>query len=264
MNSRRAILLLLTLITLALVAALIVPLAQTSGLAAVGASRQADDLRHRLAAHSVVAVLPQLLAAREDLRRALDQTNRALFTLRLADDLTVEVALQDDSAKLPLGRLQIDRLTSLGSRLGLPELAPVADGKAYCIEDLFAYPTDAAVYSTIERGGAWAGYLTALGDQVQVWRAAPAVITTALADQDERFVGNLIQSRFASQTIEDLLTRVESTPAQARAVRERLIDRTLRHSLLVRSTIGRQSRQRYLIVSAEAAPRILAEWEVAP
>src|SRR5262245_31727632 len=105
---RRAMLLVLTLLTLALIAALVLPLAQMSGLTAVAAGREADGMRHRLAGHSAVAVWPQLLAAREDLQRALERGQPAEFTLTLADDLTLTATVQDDTAKLPLSMLRTD------------------------------------------------------------------------------------------------------------------------------------------------------------
>ncbi len=63
-NQRRGVLLVLTLAGLVLAAALITPLAMLSGTTAVIETHRADALRHRLAADSLVALLPDLLAAR--------------------------------------------------------------------------------------------------------------------------------------------------------------------------------------------------------
>src|ERR1043165_4139759 len=61
---KRAITLVLVLLTLTLAAALIVPLADVSGTQAVSTNYRCDALRHKLAAHSLVALLPQLMATK--------------------------------------------------------------------------------------------------------------------------------------------------------------------------------------------------------
>lgn len=278
MNRRRAVLLLLVLVSLALTAALVTPLATLSGLAVLETADRAAALRHRLAANSLVAVLPRLMAAEAGLRRDLDRANRALVAFDLAD-LHVVALIQDDTAKLPLplvaGQSEARRLaaalTHLQAELVLPPLALAASGPTEarwtgCPEDLFGAPTDGALYGTPQTGAAWMHYLAPLGEVVHAHRAAPAVLEAALRDVRPG-LGTHIACRRAAQTrpdLNELLEGVELTAGQRREAQRRLTLATQRYSLIVRTDLGGDVRQRYVVCTAGVAPSVLLDWEVAP
>lgn len=279
---RRGVLLLLVLVSLVLLAALVAPLATLSGVSALESTHRAATLRHRLAADSVLAVLPQLLASDRRLARELERGNRAHLTLEL-EDLHVEVLLQDDTAKLPLPLSRAQRgpaprraaLAVLAAALPLPPLAareadtPAAVGDVPwtgCLEDLFDAPTDRALYGTPTEGTAWTQYLTPLGQTVQAYRADPAVLEAALADLQPGLGTRLAQAR-TRQTqpdVDELLAGAELKDEVHKAARSRLVSATERLSLLVRTQLGSDVRQRYLVCTAGPEPRVLLDWEVAP
>src|SRR5687768_13744708 len=93
-SSRRGMLLVLVLVSLALAAALITPLAMLSGIEAVAAGRDALALRHRLAAESLVALLPDLLKKERDLEVELDRCNIARLDFEIGQ-IKIQVLLQD-------------------------------------------------------------------------------------------------------------------------------------------------------------------------
>lgn len=283
--TRRAVMLLIVLLTLALAVAVITPLATLSGVEAVTTVHGATRLRHRLAAESVVAMLPELLQHDQRLNRDLDRFNRGNFAF-VVGEVPVSVLLQDDTAKLPLPLLFESRhprrvreaLDSLQSSVALPplEVMPVARGpsnegqprlrRTGCLDDLFTAPTDAALFGMPDTSHAWAQYVTPLGHAVHVYRADPAVLEAVLADLQVGLGQRLAQAREiqADQDVDELLAGLEVPEPVARGARQRLTRRTECYSLLIRTQIERDERQQYVICSAAPPPQVLVNWEVAP
>lgn len=273
-RSRRGVMLVLTLAGLALAAALITPLATLSGTTAVIESYAADTLRHRLAAESVVALLPELLARDPRLSKGLDRRNRARIAFDLAG-VRVDVLIQDDTAKLPLRALSetdephalANALSTLQSRLGLLSSRPRRMiSWSGCLDDLFEHPTDRGLFGAGESSSAWAHYLSPLGRRVHLQRAEAAVLEAALLDLRPGLGRQLaeIRRRKPEADPSELLRTIEMPRDMAKKVSKRLTTRTQRYSLLVRTRIGADVRRRYLICDAADPPGVLLDWEVAP
>ena len=285
-NTRRGAMLVLVLASLALAAALIAPLATLSGIEAVEGGYHAATLRHRLAAESVLVVLPELLAQDSRVQRELDRTNRYYLTLALGD-LHVDVLIQDDSAKLPMELFERTRhpearrsaLQTLQAAAGLPALdlaeAPhagegrrAADSLPWtgCLDDLFACPSDAVLFGTPRSPRTWTHCLTPAGHTVHAWRADAAVLEAALQDLSPGLGTQLVHRRAgrAKPDLDELLGALELPGDVRREVAARLTVRTERYSLLVRTRLGRDVRQRYLICDAADSTNVLVNWEVAP
>lgn len=280
---RRAITLLLVLTSLALLAALVTPLAALSGLRAVESAHAAAGLRHRLAADSAITLVPQLLRRDGRLQAELDGRNRAAVSFTVGT-ITVDVLVQDDTAKLPIELIRSRRglaptraaLTTLAAQQPLPalELHPDLDcavgparwGWCGCLEDLFAAPQDAALYGRPESRAVWTHYLTPLGRTVHAFRAAPAVLEAALGDLQPGLGLELARQRERQVRPElpALLATCEVPVPQQRTALERLTTTTERYSLLIRTRLGDDVRQRYVLCTAGAAPRVLLDWEVDP
>jgi hypothetical protein len=278
--------LLLVLFSLALLAALVVPLAMLSSVTALESARQANALRHRFAVDSVLATLPQLLAKEARLGRDLDRGNRTLLAFELGE-LQVEVLLQDDTAKLPLALLSEQRgnqpvqaaLARLQASLPQPlaplRVLPVATASPVsppppawtgCLEDLFAQPDDHAVYGRPRSPAAWVQFLSPLGKTVNVYRADAAVLDAVLADLQVGLGTELVQAR-QKQTKPDLnqlLDGLELPESAQRAARQRLVATSERYSLLVRTQIGDDVQQHYVLCTAASPPQVLINWEIAP
>lgn len=273
---RRGILLVLVMATLMLVAAIIAPLARFSGVEAVIVSRQAADLRHRIAAESMVGLLPQLLRQVPAVGRDLDRDNTFRLTLSLADDVEIELLLQDDSAKLPLALVAgfdtksapRNSLDILAVSAVLPALARQSMVKSAtgCFEDWFEAPTDAAIYGTPTGDRAWCQFATLIRQTVNYLRAPDAVLEALFADQDPVMARRLIQARRGNvdKSLGNTLGGLGLTASQLDLARKRLTDRTERYSLTIRTRIGADVRQRYLLCSADDLPYVLANWEVTP
>jgi hypothetical protein len=276
---RRSVILLLVLVSLALTAALVAPLALFSGTAELESGRAAATLRHRLAVDSLVALLPQILAGEPRLGRELDAGNGAPLALSVGD-VQVTALLQDDTAKLPLpalaergGRPAISRaLGTLQACLLLPPLETEPAGETShasawtgCLEDLFAAPTDRALYGRVGGAAAWTRYITPLGREIQAYRADAAVLEAALADLQPGLGDKLARARSAQAKpdIQALLASLDLPEALRRAAAQRLTIQTTRYSLLVRTELPGDIRQHYLICSADDPPYLLVDWEVA-
>lgn len=286
---RRALLLLFVLVTLTLGVALLLPLVLLTSVTAVTTLHESDGLRHRLAAESVLALLPELLVTHPEWRRRLDQDNRMRFDLAVGA-LRVDVLLQDDSAKWPLPLLDDapgdydvrGALRRLQTELGLPELTiravagqPAHRGRtpalhpaarAGCLEDLFTDPDDARLYGDPDRPRTWCQFVTPLGRHVHVRRADPAVLDAALADLQPGLGRDLAQLRRARRgdTAAALLAQLELGDLVRRAAQDRLTDTPQRYSLLIRTTLGADVRCRYLICEPRRPPAVLVDWEVTP
>lgn len=273
---RRAIALLLVLATLTLVAAIIAPLARFSGLEAVVVGRQAFDLRHRIAAESMVGLLPQLLHQVSAVRRDLDRVNEFRITLSLSSDVEIELLLQDDGAKLPLPVLTGFRALSYsrnpfdilatGAQLPALPLQSTTSNNAGCLEDWFQAPTDMALYGVPSGNRSWCQLATPFGQTVHYQRAADAVLEALFADQDPTMAHRLIQARRGTfdKSLGNVLRSLDLTATQLDVAQKRLNDRTERFSLMIRTRIGADQRQRYLLCSADEIPYVLANWEVSP
>lgn len=279
-SRRRALTLLLVLVSLALLAVLVTPLAALSGTTAMEAAHRAADLQHRLATDSAISLLPALLGSDPRHQEALDERNRTTITMAVGD-VHVELFVQDDTAKLPLALLAPGEirtwlpaaLDTLASELALPPLAlqardrrPTRPPWTGCVEDLFTAATDPALYGRTADASRWMHYLSPVGQRVQVFRAAEAVLDATLNDIQAR-LGDELARRCDAQVEADLaalLAGLELPGAQLRMVAARLTDRTERYSLLVRTEVHGDVRQRFIICTAGATPEVLLDWEVAP
>ncbi len=281
-RQRRSVMLALVLACLALAAALVTPLAAISGTEALVAAYRSDELRHRLAVESLVSVLPDLLTQDRQLMRDLDRGNRAQVRFEL-DSVRVEALVQDDSAKLPLraferpeqrlvalrsiqreallppARLQVELITD---RRGVTRSGVVWTG---CLDDLLAEPTDQAIFGDLGTSSVYANYLSPLGRQLNLLRADSAVLEATLADIEAGLGRRIADLRDDRNKIDvgAVIQQLELSYEQGKAVGERLTTRTERYSLLVRTTVDRDVRQRYLVVSADAPSQVLVDWEVA-
>lgn len=267
MTSRRGLALGLTLACLALLAALITPLALLSGVTALEANYAADGLPHRIAGDSLVGVLPQLVRDGR-VQAALDRENRWLFET-VVGATHVQVLVQDDSAKLPLQALwdgadprlltaALQRLAPPGLEpLGLRAHAPTAAPWSGCLEELFEDADDAGLYGR-PSGDAWTRHVTPIGRRINVQRATAA---TCAALFDEIQPG--LATRFTERNGEAPDLHDLRAPDRERAL-ALITNRPERYSLLIRTTLNGQSRQRYVIIDAGSAPQVLLDWEVAP
>jgi hypothetical protein len=274
MTKRRAMVLVLVLLSLTLVASLVMPLASMSGLEALEANSAADDLRRQMASESAVALLPQLVRDRQ-IGQDLDTRNAVNLSFDLGN-VHVEILVQDDSAKLPLASLLSEhrddgqaRLSSLATDLRLPSPGSTSAAAASwsgCLEDLLGGLGDRELYGRPNDTAAWTHYVTPLGHNVNFRRAAPAVLRSLLADIDPELGQRLVRLRREQPKaqLDELLRGLELTDLQRRQAAERLIDQPARFSLLVRTTLAGVARQRYLICSAGPTADVLVDWEVAP
>ena len=279
MRRRRGITLLLVLVSLVLLVALVAPLATYSGTVALESAHHTATLRHRLAVDSLVAVWPQLLAQDAQIKRQLGKHNRALVTLDLGG-LRVEALVQDDTAKLPVPLL-LDQehqdalaggLTVLQARLPLPSLGDCLRSTAEdwqwggCLDDLFEEPTDGGLYGRLESATVWAQFTSPVGRVIHAYRAHPAVLEAALCDLRPGLGLELARRREmqSRRDLDALLGELELEDTTLSAARSRLTTTTKRYSLLVRTRLGHDVRQRYLLCTADRSPRVLLDWEVAP
>lgn len=281
---RRGIVLLLVLVSLAIAAALITPLALLSGVGSLAADRQADTLRHRLAAESIIAMLPELLSADRDINADLDRDNQSHLSFDVGA-IHVDALLQDDSAKLPVSILFAskrinqwrDALSVLSARCELPalefrnlpsqgvEVNPSGLLCTGCLDDLFEAPADAALFGQAGQAAVWSRYLAPIGQTVNLYRADPAVLEACCFDIQPGLGTRLADARHgqAKPDPADLIARLELPEPQARALTQRLNNRTERFSVLIRTRIASETRQRYVVCTADTPPAILANWEVA-
>ncbi|MCA9243881.1 MAG: hypothetical protein KDA32_08015 [Phycisphaerales bacterium] len=260
--TRRALTLGLTLVCLAIMAAMITPLALLSGVESLEANFAADGLAHRLAGDSVIRILPRLIPS-QSAQDALDRDNRWLFETTIGAT-RAQVLIQDDSAKLPLQAL-VDltdpvRIEAALARVapGLPVLtvrrAAERARVARCLEETFALDDDAALYGRPDTD-AWTRYITPVGARINVQRAS-AVALEALFD-DNSTLAQRLRDKAKPQ-----LTDV--TQAERQRVEAVTTSRPERYSLLIRTTLHGQARQRYVIIDAGASPTVSLDLEVAP
>ncbi len=267
MRSRRGLALGLTLACLALLAALITPLALLSGVAALEANYAADALPHRIAGDSMVLVVPQLIKD-ERVQAALDRDNRWLFETDVGAT-HVQMLVQDDSAKLPLQAVWDGRdprlLAAALRRLGPVGLAPprlrahppTAAPWSGCLEELFEDAGDEELYGRPD-DDAWTRHITPIGQRLHTRRATPATVAAVF---DEIQPGLAAQFAGAGREGPDL--EHIAAPIRERAL-ALVTSRPERYSLLIRTTLNGQTRQRYVIIDAGSPPRVLLDWEVAP
>ncbi len=276
---RRSMVLVLVLLSLAIAAAMVAPLAAFSGGAALDAALAADGLRHRLAAESVPAVLATLLAADRQVFKDLERDNRACLVLQVGA-VRVEVWLQDESAKLPLAAL-LDNpafewestAVALARCAGLPSLdanGPTSGQSTLrwtgCLDDLFAEPSDAALFAPPDTANAWSQFVGLVNRQVHARRAAPCVLEAALADLRPGLgaqLAALVRLRPEASIAEWFDALALDEPLR-RAAAQRLTDRTRAYSLLIRTTLDRDARYRYLVVDAEHPQEVWVNWQVSP
>lgn len=285
MVRRRAVVLLLVLVSLTLAVALITPLVAISGTMALETGHQERTLRHRLAAESVVALLPQLLEQDRRLRLDLERTNRAQVEFALGEVHSTAL-IQDDTAKLPillldkvgqlrssLERLQVEMGLPGALQAGSPPLEPDAphDGAAIlrwsgCLDDLFAGPRDADLFGTPTSVATWAQFVSPLGQRVHVFHAQPAVLAAALDSLESGLGRELARRReqYKEEDLGELLASLELTDQVHQEAARRLTTRCERYSLLIRTSLHGDVRQRYIICSAAVPPQVLLNWEVAP
>ena len=76
----------------------------------------------------------------------------------------------------------------------------------------------------------------------------------------------LAQRRNAQENrdVDELLASIELPERLRRACRRRLTSETRRYSLLIRTALAADVRQRFVICTADEPPQILVNWEVAP
>jgi hypothetical protein len=223
-----------------------------------------------------VAVLPELLERDARIGRELDRANRARLTIAIGG-LRIEVLLQDDTAKLPLplvyesvGTKRIpETMRALEAGTHPPALhARLASELRWagCLDDLFADATDDKLFGTPNGPTVWAHYLTPLGRVVHAYRAAPAVLEAALTDLQAGLGQRLAQRRNAQENrdVDELLASIELPEPLRRACRRRLTSETRRYSLLIRTALAGDVRQRFVICTANEPPQVLVNWEIAP
>ncbi len=273
-SRRRAMLLVLTLLTLAFAAALVLPLATLSGTVALEAGRDAQTLQHRLAVWSLVMLLPDLLENDALLVRDLDRDNYAIrrFTIGAVE---LFVAIQDDQAKLPLRLFSNDRLQirlhaalqtiQSSARLSGTLRVPAEIEITGCNEDVFAESSDTSIFGMPGMPG-WTRYVSPLGAQLSLQRTDRFVLEAALQDVRPGLGARIAALRGAEdREMARILDRLDLPATERRAVEQRI--RTTpsdRYSLLIRTQIGRDVRQHYIVCRASDPPVVLVDWEVAP
>lgn len=278
MTKRRSIVLVVVLVSLALCAALIAPLALQTGVRAAIVADDVNGLRHDLAVDSVVAVLPQMLESNRDWQRELDRSNQVRFTVPIGE-VEVAVLLQDDTAKLPLASyFEEQRLNDLQLAMNavvansaLPRLRlRTLDAKVFrwarCVEDLFDNPTDADLYGRLDQRTGWMSSISPIGRAAHIVRSSDVVIET-IGNEIRPDLGRKLLT-LRKSTGPDLLDRIntelELTDVQRRSLFQRITLQTERYSLLVRTTLEEDSRQHFLIIDANDPPSIIGKWEIAP
>ena len=273
MTRRRAALMVVVLLTLALAAAIAAPLGRIGLTEAVSAGATADALRHRLAMESVVTLLPHWIRDDQRIRDDLDRYNQATLQF-VVGGVAVQVLLQDDSAKLPVAALvrsrneiwldaALARLQTGSSRAPLRRVATPTHGLA-CLDDLFLAATDDDLFGKTTQSPGWSGVLTPLGETINLGRAAPDVVAAALSDLDPRVAEQVFKAwRRSDRTDLTPILATVSGPTAERLARRFAIG-TTRYSLLVRTTLRDDVRRRYWVCTADEAPVVLVDWEVAP
>lgn len=270
--TKRGILLVLVMVSLALAAALIAPLALLTGTHALAATQRDDALIHRLAGDSLVAVLPEWLATSSPIRKQLDQENRALLHIQVGT-VQVDAILQDDTAKLPLpalfDRRRPERLQSALQRLaGLiaPQLTMARTiPNAGSLDELFESSDEKTLFGDLETVGV-ADFVTTLGNRGFLNRATEEVLEALFQDLKPGLGGELSRLRrlHAKDTPAELLVRVEIPESVRREALPRLAEKTERYSLRIRTSSPGDIRWRYVICSATEPALILLDWEIAP
>ena len=281
---RRAMLLALTLFALTLAAALIAPLAQWSGLAALRAHDELVDIQHDLAVESVVALLPVLLSEQRGITESLDRDNAANIEFQLGQ-ASVRVLLQDESAKFPLrlvamqsdGQPNPDPINQLQMAFALPGLPRRASKSAFedqrlgvrigSIEDVFEECGDPALYGDPDQQRVWSRYLTAHAVRIHARRAVVPVLEAALADLEPGLgtrIAQRLQSNGNRRQLEEVIAELGLDAKRAEEVQGRLTSEPLTYSALIRTTIHARSRQSYVLLDGRDPSQVVARWEVAP
>lgn len=275
MTKRRATTLVLVLLMLALASALTLPLARVGLTRSFASHRAALAVRHRLAAESLLALLPSLTGKDSRILRDLDDDNCATIAVDL-QGITIHAILQDDSAKLPIAAIARARpqdevrqaLEHMAVRTGLPhlQLRRGTFNTIGCFDDLFERADDNDLFGDHEGDPGWAGILTPLGHSVNIRRAEPATIAAMMWDADRGAADKLLRSLRSSQrkSVQQLITAAGFNGDAASRLEQHLSMETTRYSLLVTTTIQAESRRRYFICSADDPPALLVNWEVAP
>lgn len=276
-NKRRAILLLITLVTLALSAALALPLLTFSGRSAVRVHDESFDVQHALIVESMVALLPELLGADRRIEEVLDRVNLAIREYVIGD-IAVRLEIQDDSAKLPPMMVQTSvgqpaqphPLAIVTSLAHLPPLEPRDRAVAHaptCLDDLFAAPTDTALFGDEMQRDSWCRYVTAIPGTISARRADAAVLEAVFADLAPGLgtrIHGAVRASSSDNSIRSVLEQLELPPAAAQRAQSLLGNESRTYSLLIRSASSSETRRSYVLCSRSNPPLVLANWEVAP
>ena len=286
MTRRRALTLVIVLVCLALASALVSPVVVLSGLDALESVRRANGQQHELAVDSVILLLPSVLAENPQLALDLDRENAATLTLQVGEVIVVAL-IQDDTAKLPVSLVSEaddvqrtrEALAALQAGLPLANLAPGArlresarvgqqSGLRWtgCLDDLFDAPVDAALYGRPDSPATWARYITPIGRSVNLQRACAVVLEGTLADLRPGLGLRLaeLRARFPKATPDELLAMEELPDSVRREATRRVTADARRLSLLVRTRIDNDVRQRYLICTLGEQAQVIVDLEVAP
>lgn len=269
---RKALMLLLVLYSLALAVALTLPLATLGATAAMSSAFASNSLRHRLAAESLVALMPELLAGHDDLVLGLDRANRAEIAITVGS-VEVQAVIQDDSAKLPLAALRDSRaahavrtaMSILGTQLVLPDLILRDDpASIFCLDDLFVEPSDSGLFGNGKHTRCWSNFVTPLGEGVNVFRADSRVLEALLYDIRPGLGRRIELARTKGQPLTAILSDLELSQSQLAIAQQRLISDARRYSVLIRTSLGSDVRRRYVICTVDSPPAIVLSWEVSP
>lgn len=274
MTKRRATILVLVLLMLALASVLTLPLARIGLTQSFSSQRTANSLRHRMAAESLLTLLPGLTGKGSRLLRDLDDHNRASIYIDM-NGIAIHAILQDDSAKLPIaavarsmrqGGLE-QTMEFLATRTGMPPIPLRRDPivNIGCLDDLFEGASDDHLFGH-DQGGGWVSVLTPLGQSVNIQRAEPATLAAMMWDIDRKAADKLARALRTSQrkSAAELISSAGLSGDAASRLEQRLSTQTLRYSVLVKTTLHSDIRRRYFICSADDPPTLLVDWEVAP
>jgi hypothetical protein len=106
--------------------------------------------------------------------------------------------------------------------------------------------------------------LSPISGRVNVWRAEAATLEAALGDLKPGLGAELARRRGSTdRKLQPLLEPSELSGALRRKLGERLSGESTRYSLLIRTSLGADTRQRHVVCTADESPRILIDWEVA-
>lgn len=270
--TKRGILLVLVLVSLALTGAILTPLALLTGNYAVKEARSDEGLIHHLAGDSLVAVLPEWLEKSPDLRKQLERDNRALLHLQIGP-VEVDAVLQDDTAKLPVAIL-MDRRNPERLRLALERIARFAAPNLRIasviqstgsLDELFEAAGDTVLFGDLQTVGI-SEWVSPMGNRIYLERARDVAVEAVLQDVKPGLGLELARLRrlHANESPAELVSRLELPEADRRAVTARLAEKTERYSLRMRTRSRSDVRWRYLICSTSEPAQILLDWEIAP